>query len=538
MNLLAASSFGLLNWSIVIVYLLAMVIIGHVAAGKRQRGDAEDYFLAERSVPIWGIVLSTVAAILSAATFVGAPQKSFDGDMTYMVLNVGGFIAFGIVAVLFIPRFYAAGTITIYGYLDKRFGEKVRIATSAVFIVGRVVASGARLFLASIPICWVLFNDPNSGPNKEIIAIVALGALGIIYTLWGGIRAVIWTDSAQIIVVIGAALATIFLLYHSIPDAHRSVGEGYSILKSKDKLRVFDTSWDLTKEFTLWVALLANMPVQLAAYGTDHDMTQRMLTAKNAWRGGWSAILSQCVAVSVVFLFMVIGSLLYIFYRRPDIMGANAPHDVVLHSKDVYAQFVINHLHHGLAGLAMAGLFAAAQGSTISAVNAMASSAVSDLYWPIRQRMGLSVNKRAVWTPKIAMVLVGIVLILFAILCVFLYDPNGKRSLLDFALGIMVFTSSGMLAVFLTALLTKRGNFASVVAALIVGAVVVALLQQPVLSAWSKPLFHREWKLNAQWDMPIALVIAFLVCVAGSQEKSEMRGFEVLEAPSRATKSP
>jgi Na+/proline symporter len=234
-----------------------------------------------------------------------------------------------------------------------------------------------------------------------------------------------------------------------------------------------------------------------------------------------SAILAQVLSMTVVSLFMIIGLLLYIFYRRPDIMGANAPTDVVVYSKDVYTLYLLNHLPTGLAGLAMAGLFAAAQGSTISAVNAMASSAVSDLYWPIRRRMGLSVNTQSTWTPRVAVVLMGLVLIAFAIVCVFLYDPNGKRSLLDFALGIMAFSASGMLAVFLAALLTKRGNFASVVGALITGAAVVAILQPGVLKWWSKLLFHKEWALNGQWDMPLALIPAFLVCIAGRPRPEE-----------------
>ena len=250
-------------------------------------------------------------------------------------------------------------------------------------------------------------------------------------------------------------------------------------------------------------------------------MTQRMLTTKSAWRGGLSAILAQVVSMSVVSLFMIIGLLLYIYYKRPDVMGANAPHDAVEHSMQVYPQFLLNHLPMGIAGLAMAGLFAAAQGSTVSAVNAMASSAVSDLYWPIRKRMGLAVDAENTRTPRIAVALMGLTLILFAIMCVFLYDPNGKRSLLDFALGIMAFTASGMLAVFLTALLTKRGNFASVVGALITGAVVVALFQQPVLDHWSAWLGHRR-VINSEWDMPIALIAAFLVCISGRPKPQEL----------------
>jgi len=134
------------------------------------------------------------------------------------------------------------------------------------------------------------------------------------------------------------------------------------------------------------------------------------------------------------------------------------------------------------------------------------------------------------------------VLICFAIVCVFLYNPNGKQSLLDFALSIMAFTSSGMLAVFLAALLTGRGNFRSVVGALITGAMVVAMLQPPVMAWWTARFFHHRWALNGQWDMPLALIPAFLVCVAGSprpweRELKEAKSFDVAPAATEARSS-
>jgi Na+/proline symporter len=151
-------------------------------------------------------------------------------------------------------------------------------------------------------------------------------------------------------------------------------------------------------------------------------------------------------------------------------------------------------------------------------MNAMASSAVSDLYWPIRRNLGLPVDTENSRTPRIAVALMGLVLILFAIVCVFMYDPNGKRSLLDFALGIMAFSASGMLAVFLTALLTTRGNFASVLGALITGAVVVGIFQPAVVLRWSTWLGHPT-KLDSQWAMPIGLATSFFVCVMGTPSR-------------------
>jgi Na+/proline symporter len=216
------------------------------------------------------------------------------------------------------------------------------------------------------------------------------------------------------------------------------------------------------------------------------------------------------------------------------------PDDPIGNGVDVYPHYLMHHLPVGLAGLAMAGLFAVAQGSLDSAINAMASSLVADLYWPLRRLRGLPVDQASAKTPRIAVALMGAVLILFAIVSVFLYDPSGKRSLLGFALGIMAFAYSGMLAVFLTALLTRRGNTSSVLSALIVGALVVAVLQEPVMVRWSRAIVGKPWKLAPFWAMPIGTIFAFIVCVLGGpqeREPAEPRGFEVVES-ARLGKAP
>src|SRR3954464_7897358 len=157
------AGFGLINWSVVGIYLLGMIAIGHLHGRKKM--DAEGYFLGERSVPIFAVVLSTIAAMLSGATFVGVPDAAFNGDLTYLVLNIGGFIAIVIVGIFFVPRFYRAGTITIYGFLRQRFGEGARIACSGMFIFGRILASGARLFIVAIPISQLLFDQADGDYN-------------------------------------------------------------------------------------------------------------------------------------------------------------------------------------------------------------------------------------------------------------------------------------------------------------------------------------------------------------------------------------
>jgi SSS family transporter len=516
--------FSLIDWALLFGYFGLMFYIGH-STGKKKT-DAEGYFLGQRQMPTWMVAFSIVATSLSVATFVGVPQLSYTGDLTYISLNIGGFLAVFIVASLFIPRLYRAGTITIYGYLENRFGETAKIATSVMFLIGRLLASGARLFIAAIPVCLLLFGSFEPTKFQLISAIVLIGALGTAYTVAGGIKAVIWTDTIQLCIVMGTTLLTIGLLLHKIPAPMSAIWHAWTSPGAGphgSKLKLVDFSTDMARPFTFWTALIGSTFLSTAAAGVDQDLAQRMLTAKSALRGSLSLIASQFLSVAVVSLFLVIGLLLYIFYGRPDLMGAAAPTDPMRTSQQVYPQFLLYHLPAGLRGLAIAGMFAAAQGSLDSAINAMASSAVADLYWPLRRRMGLAIDtSHQSKSPRLAVLAMGIILVLFAVMSAFRYDAKND-TLINFALGVMSFAFTGMLGVFLTALLTRRGNSATVLAALIAGVVVTTLLQDSVLGPITQHLFHRRYTIATFWWMPIGTLITFLICFSGrgASQRSE-----------------
>lgn len=525
--MLTLAVFTRIDWGILFGYMGFVALIGALAA--RRKTDAEGYFLAERSMPAWAVALSIIATTLSVATFVGAPQEAFVGNLTYLSPNLGGLLAVLIVASVFVPRLYRAGTVTIYGYIEQRFGPTAKVATSCMFLFGRLLASGARLFIAAIPVCLLLWGETQPSTKHLIVAIILIGAIGTAYVVSGGIRAVIWTDTAQILIVIGAAVVSIALILGKIP---LSLGEVVQVLSEAgsgpdghSKLRVIDTTLNTTTPYTLWTALLGATFLNVAAYGVDHDMAQRMLTARSPLRGSLSLIAAQVLGMAVVSLFLILGLLLYIFYKRPDIMGPAAPTDPLLTSQQVYPQFLLNHMPVGLAGLAMAGMFAAAQGSLDSAINALASSAVADLYWPLRRRLGLPVEN-STWAPRLAVVIIGAMLIGFAVVSAMMFDPQ-NNTLIRFALGVMAFAYTGMLAVFLTALLTKRGNTASVLAALATGVVVTTLVQDSILAWWSTKLLGWPLRLAIFWWMPVGTIVSFLVCVAGRRAE-QPRGFEVV----------
>lgn len=531
---LTLAAFGALDWAILIGYLLAVLGLGALAS--RGQEDSESYFLGGRSMPTWAVTLSIVATSLSAATYVGVPQLTFRGDLSYLILNIGGVLGALAIAVFFLPRLYAAGTTTIYGVLGQRYGPGGLIAASVAFLFGRLLASGARLFMAGIAFSLILTGELSL--RSIMFAIVLFGVIGTVYTCMGGIRAVIWTDTLQIVLVVGAALAALVFLLNEIP---LSAGEIVAYLDKRERLRVVKSgfvegegfNWaDSMTLFAAFAVLFQNM----GSYGCDQDLVQRMMTTKSGWRASLSLMLSQLVAMPVVFLFMAIGLLLSIFYGAPDVMGANAPTDVLADDRGVYPQFLVRHMPTGLAGLAMAGMFAAAMSSLDSAINAMASSLVADVIAPLKALLGHEPSQRSaapvqeevaedggapvgspvgdtepgsseskkdedLATPRLAVVGMGLLLIVFAMVAAALQDAGGKR-LIDFALGVMTYALSGLLGVFCAALFTKRGNIYSMIAGLLTGALVIVAIKSIGGLAWP------------YW-MAIASPLSFLVTIVG-----------------------
>jgi len=195
---------------------------------------------------------------------------------------------------------------------------------------------------------------------------------------------------------------------------------------------------------------------------------------------------------------------------------ASPPHQP---TQAVYPFFLVDQLPTILSGFSIAGFFAIAQGSMDSAINALASSAVADIYLPLRRRFGRADHpEQSRSTPKIAVALMGAAMTLLGIACVFMYDGK-NRTLIDFALGVLSFAFTGMLGVFCTALFTRRGNTVSVIAALIAGLVTVILLQPSILAAWSTHLLRHPFQLASTWWMPIGTIIAFAVCLLGKRER-------------------
>ncbi len=520
------------DWLVIAGYALA--IVGVAAWSSLKSRETHDPFLAGRKVSPVLVAMSLVATAVSGVTFLGGPEQSYTGDLTYLIGQVSEIIAIVLVAFVFLPRYYAAKVTTVYELIGRRYGHGAQRATSAMFMLGRVFASGARLYIAALAVSLILFGtESDFGSIAASVAIIA--TVACLYTLTGGIRAVIWTDTAQLLILLGCAILTIFILLDRIPIG---AGELWNTLRTPDpntqkvKARIVAGEFDLSVDFSLWSALTGLMLFNLAAFGTDQDLTQRMLTCSSKQRAAASAILSKFIGFVVVTVFLVLGLLLYVYYQRPDIMGTFTPDHAPRAGVKVFLGFILDEMPPGVKGLVIAGLFAAAMSSLDSVLNALSTTAVCDFYdrWrphaTPRRREGMAQRFVIIW----AIVLSG-----FALACVWLQQASGD-SIIAFALGVMIYAYTGMLAVFLTAMFSKRGSTGSVIAALLSGFVAVAIMQWgPILleiglenfPQWRKllgPILpYLDLEISLGWRMLFGTIIALVVCNAVPGSPTEAR---------------
>lgn len=479
-----------LDWAVFALYACAVLTIGWLVS-RRVRTSASLY-TGDRRVPAWAIAVSVVATSVSGATFIGGPQQAYAADLTYLSASIASVLGAALVAWLFLPRFYALGATTVYEPIGQRHGPGAQRACACAFLGGRLLASGSRLYIAGVPCSLIVFGDLAIG--HLLVCIIALGVLALVYTSWGGIRAVIWTDTLQALVMVVAVVASIALLtgqiglpFAELPGAIASAEGG------AEKLVLIDLSFDLASPFTLWAVLVGLTLFNAAAFGTDQDLAQRLLTSRSAPRAAWSLISASLLGTVVVALFMSVGLLLFL---RDSTGGGLEQED----TRKIFLAFIIDDLPVGLRGLLVAGLFAAAMSSTDSALNAMSSSIVVDL--------GFGKGKESsAWTARIVNALCGLYLI--AVACLFAVADAGKsEGLIPFALGVMIYAYAGLLGVFVSSLLLKRGNAVSIMLALVGGAMTVAIMQ-----------FVIDPAPSLGWRMLGGFLVSLGVCCLGSERR-------------------
>ena len=465
----------LIDLAVLVVYLLGVVALG-VRHSGRQR-TAQDYFLTGKRVPWWALLGSIAATETSTVTLISVPGYAFGGDLTFLQLALGYVVGKVLVALLLMPGFFQGDLLTAYQRLATRFGAGVGRLTAAIFLISRSLSDGFRLFATGLVLAAVLASAPiltaaaealvpvaDSESALLIVAVCAIGVATLVYTLLGGMTAVIWTDVVQLGVYLTGMLVVGALLVLEIPGGWTGT---IAVAQPAGKLVLFDFAFDITRSYTFWSGLLGGMFLTMSTHGADQMFVQRYLCSRSSTEASRALVWSGIVVLVQFALLLAIGVMLWVYYTTlaPDELSAlmvdgRVPTDRVLPA------FMMSHLPTGVRGLVVAAIVAAAMSTLSSSLNSSAASTVGDFYLPATATGGESASILVV--SRLATVGWCLVQILVAIVAIRL-----SSRVVDEVLGIQSFTGGLLLGAFLLSLgPTKRGIGPTIG---IVGGVVVLL---------------------------------------------------------------
>ncbi len=351
-----------IDWFVVAVY--AIIVIGIGIAASRRQSNTDEYFRGSRQLPWWAVGFSIIATSFSAASLLGGPGEGYNHGFLYLQLQLGDLIGYGLVILLFVPFFVRLNLTTAYEYLEKRFDGKTRSLGSLCFLLFVIARLGGLLYAASLVVATVT-------GLPLYMAIFLVGIVSIIYTVAGGITAVVWTDVLQfgmIFIGLAAGIGTV------LSGVSGGWGELWQAAGEGGKLAMVNLSWEPTSIRSLPTALLAYGILAFAVAGTNQQSVQRYVccadvsSARKAILLGW---FSGFVGVAAT---LMLGVLLFGFYS----LNAGLPNDIK--PDGILSYFIVNEVPPGASGLLVAAIFAAAMSSIDSALHSLATCMTVDFY--------------------------------------------------------------------------------------------------------------------------------------------------------------
>jgi SSS family solute:Na+ symporter len=541
----------LIDGLIIILYFAGITSIG-LYMGRREN-TLHDFALGGRKVPWWAVMASIIAAETSAATFLGAPGEGYEKrSLAYVQLVAGVIIGRLLVGVFFLKPYYAYKVYTVYDYLGVRFGPISKNYVSILFLIMRTLASGTRLFVPSLVmvLAWRMFVT-NSGATQfsqqsvttvwpYLVAIIALTIITCVYTAIGGIKAVIWTDVIQAALMFGSALIAIFTLLHHIggfaalADAvpQMKTVQGYFLTGFENHDVSSLGVWGFVKlvlgsEYTIFSATIAATMLNMAFFGTDQDMVQRMLTAETYKKSRRSLMTAAVMDIPIAAAFTFIGILLYVYYQQDPQFKPQA-------NADVFGSYILNVMPPVIRGLVLAGVFATAMGSLSAALNALATSATNDWYLPY-----ISPGREESHYVSAARIFTAVFAILMIVIAgLFAYakvkDPTIR--IIPVVLGIASFIVGPMLGVFLIGIFTKsRGSDLGNMIAISIGLVATIYLGDLLRKLGFEHAPQPPITVAFTWFAMIGAVVVFVVgiCFPTPREVLDLARVRATEADDR-----
>ena len=350
-----------LDLAIVLAYLFAVTALGIYF--RRGQQNVRDYFLGGRSAPWWAIAFSIVATETSTLTIIGTPAIAYGGNLTFLQLVFGYLIGRILIVLLLLPGYFRGEFFTAYALIEKRFGPRMRSLAASTFLVTRAIAEGVRVAAIALVVSVVL-------GTSERLAVFIVIALTIVYTFEGGMKAVIWTDVAQLLLYLAGSAITFFFLLHRIPGGWNEVAQVAAV--SGHKLQLFDFSFSLATKYTFWSGLIGGAFLTMASHGTDQTIVQRLLAAKNERDSRAALIASGFIVLFQFTLFLLVGVLLFVFSQHTPLLAAGQRADAILPT------FLVREMPTGLAGILLASILAVAMSNASGSLNSLAASTVLD----------------------------------------------------------------------------------------------------------------------------------------------------------------
>lgn len=474
-----------LDLAIVIVYLLAVTALGmHFRARQRTisaaaPGDGiaatRDYFLGGRTAPWWALAFSIVATETSTLTIIGTPAIAYGGNLTFLQLVFGYLIGRVLIVLLLLPGYFRGDFVTAYALIEKRFGRRMRAVAASTFLVTRAIAEGVRVSAIALVLSVVL------GASEHLSVVIVI-ALTLLYTLEGGMRAVIWTDVAQLFIYLAGSAATFFVLLHRIPGRWNEVVQVAAT--HGHKLQIFDFSFQLATKYTFWSGLIGGAFLTMASHGTDQTIVQRLLAARNQ-RDSRRALLASGVIVLFQFsVFLLIGVLLYVFAQHTPLLAPGERADRIL------PLFLLREMPTGLAGLLLASIIAVAMSNASGSLNSLAASSVLD-FSALHGGAQKPTDDRSLMRSSRRMTLFwGLVLMGFGLVA---WGP-----LLEAGLTVASLPFGSLLGLFLLGTLNRRSNATGALAGMFAGLLTI-------LCVW------RLTDIAFTWYVLIGSCVTFLV---------------------------
>ncbi|MDX1670971.1 MAG: sodium:solute symporter [Balneolaceae bacterium] len=439
--------FTTLDFVVIVVYLLVVAVAGILAAGRQR--STSDYFLGGHDIPWWAVLFSVVATETSTLTFISIPAVAYGGDLTFLQITFGYIVGRIMVAHFFLPAYHKGNLSTAYQFLEQRFGDGMRNAASSTFMITRLLADGVRLFATAIPLAIILrLGGAFTGWGDLEIYLLSIGviaAITLIYTLIGGIKAVVWMDVMQMAVYIGGALLAAGIMIAHLPGG---LGGALESANTAGKLNLIDFGFEgsfrefIARPYTFLTALIGGAIFSVASHGTDQLIVQRLLTTRNLENSQKALVWSGVVVALQFALFLMIGILLFGFYegQTPEQLGLAT-------TDEIFARFIVQQLPVGLSGLIVASLFAAAMSSLSSSLNSLASATTLDLYKPYFGKG--NTPEKDLKVSRIVTVIWAAILTGSAFLFALLQLQEGERpAVVELGLSIASYTYGGLLGAF------------------------------------------------------------------------------------------